>query len=939
MKFYTSVMRTDVTCVVYFEGHVIAGMGGTLYIYEVSSAELKKKISIFHGQKVHGICPGSDKHIAVFGGRLLKIFALDLSQRVQFTLLSSWSIDDWILCLHWLKGGINLALVTANNVILLWNWKTRERVNMAYCEEKCILYSALLAGETWEHLTVLGGTVFREVIVWTPVPQEMGDSPVLYRLRGHQGVIFSISHNPCIGRIYTTSDDRTVGVWKVEPKGPVLWADAEIVLERKVFGHSARVWRCVGLDDIFISIGEDSHLCIWDNNGSLLTRWATHQGGSVWSIDCNQEADLMVTGGGDGGISLWPLKKWKDAALRPAPLSFQGKEYIPRRVAVMASGNIVTTTDVGCLLYCLVQSSGVGTWSEVFHDARLVNYCLLELSRCRHYIALATLNGHILIFQEKVSCEPALCVTVDMAAVDGKIFSIHWLSTKLLLTCGELGKLELWAVQEEKGGSCNLERTHQFLLPPCKERWLTSALLIDTCFLCGDRAGSIHVYSLSTGSTFEKEMDPNDTLLKLHGRLGVSSLECYGNWIFSTGRDGTLRQHRLVRDVQKLEPLCSYRLPMEWVASVSDSPLGLLVAGFVEMNFVIWSQKEQRILVKVPCGGGHRSWDCMIGEHGFNFVHIKNKEIHVLICQFEVLVRPVLQTGFHIRTVNCVRLLKQPRHCNPLFVSAGEDTTIRITSAIHNSDLRGLSIQRSHICSVRALAICSLSESLVLMFSAGGRAQMKAWQLHISESESEEVICQEVTTHMLNPSHYGERKPWRLMEPLMDSQTRYMSLHAVQTSLDTVIVIAGCSDGVLRLFSFNLDLQELQLVGSYEFHFCCILLVSYIEYAHVALSMGTDGNMAFWNMDLMYNQKALNEEKLQPFFVCQLHKSGINSHDSVQIGQNTVLMATGGDDNAIVLTLFQVIVVVPKKKVEMLLQWRKDTAHATQVTGYCQKMD
>lgn len=45
-------------------------------------------------------------------------------------------------------------------------------------------------------------------------------------------------------------------------------------------------------------------------------------------------------------------------------------------------------------------------------------------------------------------------------------------------------------------------------------------------------------------------------------------------------------------------------------------------------DFVIYSVSLKRILVKIPCGGGHRSWDCTIRDKLINFVYIQKRQVH-----------------------------------------------------------------------------------------------------------------------------------------------------------------------------------------------------------------------------------------------------------------------------------------------------------------------
>ena len=38
---------------------------------------------------------------------------------------------------------------------------------------------------------------------------------------------------------------------------------------------------------------------------------------------------------------------------------------------------------------------------------------------------------------------------------------------------------------------------------------------------------------------------------------------------------------------------------------------------------------HHRILMRVPCGGGHRSWDCMLKNEFITFLYIRNKQVYV----------------------------------------------------------------------------------------------------------------------------------------------------------------------------------------------------------------------------------------------------------------------------------------------------------------------
>lgn len=74
-------------------------------------------------------------------------------------------------------------------------------------------------------------------------------------------MIFSVTYDPNSRFVCSTSDDRTIRLWKVtESKNSgssnVNWHTATVVLTKTMFAHTARVWRAVIRDDIVVTIGE-----------------------------------------------------------------------------------------------------------------------------------------------------------------------------------------------------------------------------------------------------------------------------------------------------------------------------------------------------------------------------------------------------------------------------------------------------------------------------------------------------------------------------------------------------------------------------------------------------------------------------------------------------------------------------------------------------------
>lgn len=98
----------------------------------------------------------------------------------------------------------------------------------------------------------------------------------------------------------------------------------------------------------------------------------------------------------------------------------------------------------------------------------------------------------------------------------------------------------------------------------------------------------------------------------------------------------------------------------------------------------------------------------------------------------------LFQSGFHSKQISCIRqipLLKdETGNSHNLLLSASEDTTVRLSVISNSNVLHTVTVLQSHISSVRALAVYQMRDS-VLVFSGGGRAQLKVWKLVIQSAQ------------------------------------------------------------------------------------------------------------------------------------------------------------------------------------------------------------
>lgn len=237
---------------------------------------------------------------------------------------------------------------------------------------------------------------------------------------------------------------------------------------------------------------------------------------------------------------------------------------------------------------------------------------------------------------------------------------------------------------------------------------------------------------------------------------------------------------------------------------------GMNDSSFPQDRFVVWSSQQQRSLMQVPCGGGHRSWDFDVSSDHVTFLFIKDRQIYETRCLLSKVFRPTLpgRCGGHSKSVCRARFLSI--RGEPIILTGSEDTMIRL-SRLSDGSVRCLTTIPKHVSSVRALAVKALrdAENTWLCVSAGGRAQLSVGLLTSPTSHSSPsmyVIYRDFKTHFLRGwIHRASSKPWlagrdaSLVVP--DPETRFMDVDILDVEDHHFLVFAACSDGFVRYTS------------------------------------------------------------------------------------------------------------------------------------------
>ncbi|ROL49169.1 WD repeat-containing protein 6 [Anabarilius grahami] len=637
------------------EDFLLTGEGPILSVYSLqASAKECASLNVLHNYRIHGIRPGrkyqsgerqfnnvisseisvwdnDEEEVIVFGGKGVRLVSFNSAGQCLKLIGPLLELQDWVLDIHWLKAQPHplLGIALAHNALLLLEAESGNILSFYSCVETCLLYSALMIGQNWDSLVLVGGTVFNQLVLWRPTGTKPdGQSQVERRLLGHSGVIFSLCYLQKSGWLASASDDRSIRLWSVGTLGGDAGCGEETpTCLRVLYGHQARVF-CVKLTPSRVfSAGEDGACLLWEwgGEGKVGCTFRGHRSGGVralavseGSVGCRE--GWLATGGADGGVRMWRVaEERKDSEETQSEtqldLAFKGQgcPKVVRLVDEDESNTVLVCTDQGEV--CLSHGD---TWDVIWQGgAEFQSYCVMEItsiqvqnSNCIVWVcAVGNLNGGVQVFLVR---QPG--VGVLLKAGQGKVHSVLWVKGQsgeswnwCLLASGSEGLVYRWTIkvmEDESGLHMKEETLLPFLLPPCAKRWLTAAVTLSQkkgLYLCGDRRGSLLLYAererndrrieeeerrmdLHGQETEDRQthlegpMSPISTLYGVHGKQGVTSVCEYQDLCYSTGRDGSVRILTVEENVLKVRRVQRSCRGMEWLEKVlflgSDAPQG-----------------------------------------------------------------------------------------------------------------------------------------------------------------------------------------------------------------------------------------------------------------------------------------------------------------------------------------------------------------------------
>jgi WD40 repeat protein len=211
------------------------------------------------------------------------------------------------------------------------------------------------------------------------------------------------------------------------------------------------------------------------------------------------------------------------------------------------------------------------------------------------------------------------------------------------------------------------------------------------------------------------------------------------------------------------------------------------------------------------------------------------------------------------------------------------------------------------------------------LFSSGGNEEFFIWAVEQIPGFGIGVICEATCP---DPSEERDLR-------VMNFDVTELSNSSSCLARPYLVISLAYSDSTIRTYTYSKP-ESFRLVATGKYTSCCLTQIRHISVQDneiVSLTAGTDGKLALWKMS--FNEGTRNSVpgpvKMVLLSTQKIHQNTIKSLDMVRL-KNHVLVATGGDDNALGISLYpvsgNVAAITPTRSILR-------ASHATAITGLC----
>lgn len=507
-------------------------------------------------------------------------------------------------------------------------------------------------------------------------------------------------------------------------------------------------------------------------------------------------------------------------------------------------------------------------------------------------------------------------------------------------------------ITQSSGGivSIGVARSVELSLPPTFQPTAFLDGFAGSILVLGSRSGAFAVYhDVFRPSGTGEQIAPNVCIRHVHGSDSVTSLQRLPAItaskhkkshfdVLSTGRDGAYAIHRITLEdigathinLTTLHRSCPPVGPNIEGASIMASSCGteLSLHGFSGKNFVVWNESTNTEMMSIPCGGAHRSWayhtsgtseQLKTTSQSGCFAWTKAGVFNLVKASSPAY--EVFQPGGHGREIKAMALCKgrlnegEPgASIGRLIATGAEDTAIRLWSitntgkhghtGFQGTDSRDAAsctqILKKHTTGIQHLSFCK-----DFLFSSAGREELYIWKINFGVS----VVGVGTVFQAALPKHATA------------SDLRITNFEVVFVSgrhkddsscdLDYFLIHVAYSNSMIRVFKYTNDQtsspeNRFQLLGQGFYNTTCLTNISGLRGCFPwFLTASTNGAVTIWP-DLDHRGKTQESPSLLSLTTEHfIHQNAILALHTVSVAPNHHLLLTGGDDNALGITLIR----------------------------------
>ncbi|KTW31641.1 hypothetical protein T552_04062 [Pneumocystis carinii B80] len=897
-----------VTSVLFLNKSILfAGQGPYIKIYDVKNGMVIYRAKVFKKNRIHGIVYAKENTLIIWGGKDFCIVKLnELFNKDDFDINQAL---DWIFDAKLSYDKLYILLATAHNKVYVYDIERKEYIQTFSCIENPLLYSSCLYIYCDGSITVVSGTIFNEICVWSINSVEIVKKKdimiqITHRLKGHEGIVFKINFSKNGKLFCTCSDDRSVRIWDINS------GECKAI----GWGHDSRIWdvKFIGNEESkLISVSEDTTARLWKiTSGSKLEQdsvYDGHEGKNVWCVSVF--GNMFATGGSDGKIRLWEIndKTKPEYYITPYDIRNVTNSFNKLYDVPIFDLLIVYNTMIIFFRKVLIHDTKTKKSNYLFYDLDLSGFSKISLWSETDFVNISDKLGNIYLLNIKNKLS-----TSKYHISNEKIQSLFPISFKdslYLITVSAISlriHLHLFKYIES---SFIYEKKDIISIAPME---LTAAAIdfkTNLIFL-GFKTGLLSIHRLESFGEGLSSIYLVDDLYKknalstiiIHSheetlfnkRLEITTIG--RDWIYYilelTIYNGDDNDSKITVE-KRHQGKCS-KHGIEGGFYLKED---LILYGFKKLRFSVWNQSKGFRIFSVVCGGSHRHWSIYFScsENKENSTFIFTRSNSIIICNFLLLFpfqnfqKTILQDGRHGREIRSMAFYPISYQRNTLlFLTGAEDTTLRLSKLyITNcSEIINIYCEKEHDTGIEKI---SWSKNGLFFFSCGGAEEFVAWKFSIKDLNHVRII-----RHAICPA-INKRKNVRIMD-----------FSVIEFSnKDNYLIIMACSDSSIRIWSFLSKTSEYILLLNKKYSTKCPLNVTYIlekEYCYLLVT-STDGFITLWDISNYIHSSEIimknSEESFLPIWKDQIHQSNIKSMTLRHIEENTYLLVTGGDDNKI----------------------------------------